>query len=270
MAQPDPYLLTTGQAAKLCEVVPDTILKWIRKGRLRGTRTAGGHYRINPRDLQPHVAPGRLVGQATEATPSSSRTLPCWEYLSDNRVVRDKCKDCKVYQERAAGCLEAGNGQAYADRLCEGSCDECAYYRRVRGLSTNVLVISSDEPLLQRLSTGENDSIVLQTARSAYEASAAVQAFPAAFVIVDQELVATEGNRLLQALSTDPRLTGAKIVLCVPHGATTGRDTEIRGYGGGAVFGTIEKPFGLRRIAAVINSFPIELSPPTEPSKKRK
>ncbi len=40
-------LLTTGQAAKLCEVTPDTVLKWIRKGRLRGGRTAGGHFRIN-------------------------------------------------------------------------------------------------------------------------------------------------------------------------------------------------------------------------------
>ena len=215
MAQPDPYLLTTGQAAKLCEVAPDTILKWIRKGRLRGTRTAGGHYRINPRDLQPHVRPGRLK--------------------ADRR----------------------GNGQTHADR-------------QVRGLSTNVLVISSDEPLLQRLSSEDNDSIVLQTARSAYEASAAVQVFPAAFVIVDQELVATEEKRLLHALSTDPRLTGAKIVLCVPHGATTNWDTESRGYEEDIVFGTIEKPFGLRRIAAVINSFPIELSAAADPSKKRK
>ena len=226
MAQPDPYLLTTGQAAKLCEVVPDTILKWIRKGRLRGTRTAGGHYRINPRDLQPHVPPGRLE--------------------ADRR----------------------GNEEAHAHRLCEGSGEGYAYYRRVRGLATNVLVISADEPLLQRLSTEDNDSIILRTTRSAYEASAAVQVFPAAFVIVDQELVAAEENRLLHALSTDPRLTGAKIVLCVPHGANAGRDTESRGYEEDIVFGTIEKPFGLRRIAAVINSFPIELSAAADPSKK--
>ena len=51
-----PDLLTTGQAARLCSVTPDTVLKWIKKGRLRGVRTAGGHYRIERRLLDPLIA----------------------------------------------------------------------------------------------------------------------------------------------------------------------------------------------------------------------
>ena len=46
-------LLTTGKAARFCSVKPDTVLKWIKKGRLPAARTAGGHYRIEEQDLLP-------------------------------------------------------------------------------------------------------------------------------------------------------------------------------------------------------------------------
>ena len=44
--------LTTGEAAGLCSVKPDTVLKWIKKGQLRAAKTAGGHHRIEYRDLR--------------------------------------------------------------------------------------------------------------------------------------------------------------------------------------------------------------------------
>ena len=44
-------LLTTGKAARLCSVKPDTVLKWIKKGVLPATRTVGGHYRVEEQDL---------------------------------------------------------------------------------------------------------------------------------------------------------------------------------------------------------------------------
>jgi excisionase family DNA binding protein len=39
--------LTTFEAAKLISVTPDSILKWIKSGKLAAFRTPGGHYRIN-------------------------------------------------------------------------------------------------------------------------------------------------------------------------------------------------------------------------------
>ena len=39
-------LLSTGDVAKLFGVTPDAVLKWIKKGKLPATRTAGGHYRV--------------------------------------------------------------------------------------------------------------------------------------------------------------------------------------------------------------------------------
>ncbi|MHC4663312.1 MAG: helix-turn-helix domain-containing protein, partial [Planctomycetota bacterium] len=47
----DQKYLTTGQAAIRCSVSPDTVLKWIRSGLLPARKTAGGHHRINERDL---------------------------------------------------------------------------------------------------------------------------------------------------------------------------------------------------------------------------
>ena len=41
--------LTTFQAADILSVTPDSILKWIKSGKLKARRTPGGHYRI-PRE----------------------------------------------------------------------------------------------------------------------------------------------------------------------------------------------------------------------------
>jgi len=95
-----------------------------------------------------------------------------------------------------------------------------------------------------------------------YEASAIVQHFQAAFELVDQEVLTGGETGLLECLSTDPRLPGAKIILGVQHG-TAGTPSDAADQD--AVISVIEKPFGPRRIAAVVNSFPIERSIPPDP-----
>ncbi len=47
---PDRFL-TTGEAAKHCQVSPVTIFRWIKDGKLPAHRTPGGHYRVRARDL---------------------------------------------------------------------------------------------------------------------------------------------------------------------------------------------------------------------------
>ena len=132
-------LLTTGQAAQLCSVTPDTILKWIKKGRLKGTRTAGGHYRVDRQDLEPFMGRSR-VGRAAMSSAGWGEVddLRCWEYLSDRGRIRDECRQCVVYQVRAARCfVVAGLDQevGHARRFCEVSCEECAVYLRVNCLA---------------------------------------------------------------------------------------------------------------------------------------
>lgn len=47
----EPQWLTTGQAGRLIGVSDDTIVRYIRQGGIKATRTPGGRYRINRTDL---------------------------------------------------------------------------------------------------------------------------------------------------------------------------------------------------------------------------
>src|SRR5674476_143611 len=85
--------LSTGDAARFCSVKPDTVLKWIKSGRLAATRTAGGHYRIDKNDLAaliPRQAASDVLGPETHAGGHSP--LRCWEYLGRPGAITEECR----------------------------------------------------------------------------------------------------------------------------------------------------------------------------------
>lgn len=253
--------LTTGQAAKICTVTPDTVLKWIKKGRLDAIRTAGGHYRINRLDLEGLLPTPHLLGKP-EPPPDgcSPRPLRCWEYMSARGELKKECANCVVYRVRAAWCFEVadleqdiGHARQFCGNVC---CQDCAYYRRIRGMATNVLVITANEELIARLADDENENIALSFARSGYEASAVISSFRPAFVLVDQKMLEEDGSELLECLAHDSRVPGLKILLAVYRTSTpTGADEPAPDY----VDGMIEKPISTNRIATLIESFPVEI-----------
>jgi excisionase family DNA binding protein len=53
----DDIFISTGKAATICCVTPDTILKWIKKDKLKAVRTAGGHFRIKASSLSLFLSP---------------------------------------------------------------------------------------------------------------------------------------------------------------------------------------------------------------------
>jgi len=261
MNRQDRNWLSTGQAAELCAVTPATVLNWIRTGRLEGVRTPGGHYRIKEEKLRPLMAAGR---RSFHRTGAHSRTAPlrCWEYLSDLGEVRNECLDCVVFKVRAAWCFQIatlGLDTGHARRFCPTSCDDCAYYRRVNGIPTNVLIVSPDTELFADLRTMPHDDLVLRFAQNPYEASAVVESFLPAFAVVDLELTAPRRGGFLENLRRDPRLPGLKTVVAVTPGRSGGAG---RGEMSQFVVGHIEKPFNLDHIRAVIESFPVESPPP--------
>ena len=260
-----PYLLTTGQAAKLCSVTPDTILKWIKKGRLSGVRTAGGHYRINRRDIEPlFVSLRQAESELLQSKGHSPHGLRCWEYLGHRDAVKDDCRQCVVYRARATRCFLMAGLQAdigHARRFCRGSCEDCVYYRRVKGLATNVLVITSDDELIGRLSAEEDKRISLRFARNAYEASAIIHDFRPDFAVIDVESIPGGDTELLDSLAADPRAPGLKVTLVVPPGASGRKHAWPKND---LVVNVLEKPFGSRRIAAVINNFPVDFLAPED------
>ncbi len=130
--------LSTGQAAKLCSVTPDTILKWIYAGRLPAYRTGGGHHRIDPKDLEELLerstatvsTPGRLEIQ-------SSRH--CWEFYGRSTVPAT-CRQCVVYRAQALRCYELAKLPAdigHEKLFCQGGCEDCDYYIAARNAASS-------------------------------------------------------------------------------------------------------------------------------------
>ena len=154
-------MLTTGKAARLCSVKPDTVLKWIKKGRLPASRTAGGHYRVEERALTSLLSDNEQPGNGSNGSGTlCSRPMRCWEYM--NHDPGDACRDCVVHRVRATWCFRLANvvrGSGHAKRFCNGVCQECPYYRRVHGLPSNVLVITRDEGLIQDLARRSSKKI---------------------------------------------------------------------------------------------------------------
>ncbi len=259
MKQQQRNWLTTGQAAQLCAVTPATVLSWIRKGRLEGSRTAGGHYRIKRENLE-HllVEEGTSVAGHHANVTTSLTPLRCWEYLAEGDKMRDECGSCVAYRTRTSWCfLIAGqeSGESQIGHACPNSCGECVYYRRVLGLPTRVLVISTDQSLIQHLQSREAPKLKLRFPRSAYEASAVAQSFPPAFAVVDAGSFPIEDGGLIENLARDPRLPGLKIIVGIPGDADPTPAYHTNGHVAAHV---IDRPFGLDQINAVVESYPVE------------
>ena len=257
MASTDQEWLSTGQVAELCAVSPATVLNWLRTGKLDGVRTPGGHFRVQRSRLEPILARRK---RAFHSTVPRTRGAPlrCWEYLCDRGTVRQECLECVVFRVRATWCFQIaalGIDSGHARRFCPTSCDECAYYRRVKGIPTNVLVVSPDQDLLASLKEESADDVVFRFARNAYEASAAVESFLPAFAVVDMDTPTVREGGLLESLCRDPRLPGLKTVLAVGSGRRGREGIQTQDP---FVAGRIRKPFGINEIRAVIESFPVE------------
>jgi len=251
--------LSTGEAAQLCSVARDTVFKWIRRGRLPASRTAGGHYRIAPADLQ-RVVPS----QGVVPEPPSRRSQPleapmrCWGYLSETGEPREECRQCLAYRVGATWCFllrqEQGAGGV---SFCSGpgSCGECPYYRRVLGLSTRVLVISADEDLRATLSDCGEDDLEFHFARTGYEAATLLPECYPAIAVVDSEVDQGGGATLVSQLADDSRIRGLRIIYL------TRRGTVMPPQGLGPRPGTVEvvtKPLGLAGLRFLRDRFPVE------------
>ena len=121
--------LSTGEAAELCSVTRDTVLKWIAAGRLPAKRTAGGHHRIPHHSLIPILQGGSTTGslrEETQSSPERGAALPfqyCWEFYSRNGKVPAGCMECIVYRSGTRRCyelsrlpVEAGHTRLFCER----------------------------------------------------------------------------------------------------------------------------------------------------------
>jgi excisionase family DNA binding protein len=238
--------LTTGQAANILSVTPDTVLKWIRSGQLPARRTAGGHHRIDRDDLNLVTVPTHTQ---TDNTGPQRRTYRyCWEFYGNGNIP-EKCHGCAVYLMRAYRCYEVAKLAPQSGHLkafCENSCDECEYYRLVHEQSTNVLVVTDDESLAERLkSEADAEDFNLEVADCEYLCSLKITNFRADFAVVDCSLGRQTSSDLGHHLAQDPRIPSVRVVLA-------GKDDEFPEECDREVFARMERPFGLDDIRQII------------------
>jgi len=219
MDEKEQELLSTGEVAKLCGVTRDAVLKWIKKGKLPAKQTPGGHFRI-PRDAcqgmameGPHFKP--ITTPSGEG--SQSGPLRCWEYFGEDGSPKKVCQSCLVYLARAQNCFrlaELGEESGHRLHFCRNECRTCAYYRACQGLATEVLVITSDESLIQRLEARTDPKLVsLRFARTGYEGSAVVSTFSPALILMDSDLPEVRTGFLVDSIVEDERIPAARIVV---------------------------------------------------------
>jgi excisionase family DNA binding protein len=123
--------LTTGQAAAIFDVDPDTVLRWIKSGEIKAVRTPGGHYRISRSVFLAKMINDNPVNAKNE--PRS--VLPyCWEYNSVAGKTRKECTSCIVYKSRSSRCYELCELNipvGHAKLFCTQSCNNCQYYKSI-------------------------------------------------------------------------------------------------------------------------------------------
>ena len=248
--------LTTGKAARLLGVEPDTVLKWIKRGKLRASKTTGGHHRIDAREVD-RLLHARASGNSA-MTPEQCRFGPlrCWEYFAGQGEVHAECLECVVYRVRASLCFELLHLQpelAPDRRPCAATCSDCAYYQRVHGEAVRILLISEDPDLLGLVLEPPDPRLQIAAARTAYEASRAVGSFRPAFAVVDRECASLDWKELTAMLSSDDRCPGLRVLLAA--GASSIDPGSPPPAGTAAL---IAKPFGINALLELVGRFPVE------------
>jgi len=247
--------LTTGEAARLCAVERDTVLKWIKRGRLPASRTPGGHHRIARQDLQ------RLLRLPRPSSVARSRmaSLRCWEYLAAGGRIRDECRKCLAFEVGAVRCFRLRQWKQDAGFFCCGprQCEDCPYYRKVAGLPARVLVITEDGAFRRALAAGDA-SVEMKFAGGSYEASRLVVALWPALVVVDEEVDRGGGLRLLERLLSDRAISGSRLLYAV---AGAGRRVKQQRQGVNLLLDVMKKPFGISTIRKILAEDPVEAPP---------
>ncbi|MCP4582207.1 MAG: excisionase family DNA-binding protein [candidate division Zixibacteria bacterium] len=238
--------VSTGQAAELCSVTADTVLKWIKSGRISANRTPGGHYRIRRETLISIIDDGNLPDQIE----NTIRPFQfCWEFYKKNGGSMEKCQECTVYRSRAMRCYEmiqlpAESG--HARMFCKGSCDDCEYFRVVQGQRLNILVITEQENLKTELETQAKDvDFNLRLTDDGYHCSMVIENFRPDFVVIDSSIGIDRCKFFTKHLSEDPRVPYVRIILA-------GELSQVPSDCDKMIFAVINRPFTTGELESLI------------------
>jgi excisionase family DNA binding protein len=238
--------ISTGKAAEICSVTPDTVLKWIKSGKLPAKRTPGGHYRVNRKALQAVIESGSLPARARRV---GQPFQFCWEYYEDNGGFETRCRECIVYRSRASRCyemIELPAESGHSRLHCEGACEDCEYFKVVRGQQLNVLLITRQKQLKKEMEHNlDRLDFNLRLVESEYHCSMAVESFRPDYVVIDCSIGKKECASFTKYLSEDTRVPYVKIILA---GDSHGIPSECNRL----VFAVMSEPFSISELENLI------------------
>jgi excisionase family DNA binding protein len=119
-------LLSTGEAAQYFSVTRDTVLKWIKSGKLKTETTIGGHHRIRLDVDQ--------LRKKHNVDPKGSTQEYCWSYHAKKGKIPSYCLSCIAYLAKAKNCYNLSHLKddgEYSGIHCKKTCDTCKYFHIV-------------------------------------------------------------------------------------------------------------------------------------------
>jgi excisionase family DNA binding protein len=245
--------LTTSQAARLLSVSPDTVLKWVKAGKIKSKRTLGGHFRIPTSEI------GIFNGNEIENLDNglnnnfSAPYQYCWEFLAAEGPIKPECKECVTFRSRASRCYELKDlpgGMGCLNLMCDTECDNCEYYKVVNGQNLNILVLSGNQQIVQDLdSLDDNSTLRIRFSDDEYSAAVAIQEYRPDYIIVDCSFGKKRTGLICNNLFNDIRIPVVRIIL-------SSKSKNINDYCDKEVFGWIRKPFNVDQLTDCIRGVP--------------
>jgi excisionase family DNA binding protein len=241
--------ITTGQAASLCSVTRNTVFKWIQSGHLAARRTAGGHHRIDRRDLEKLISgPGKALTPDNQKHGKSEYRY-CWEY-NGNGNIQDACLDCAVYALRALRCYDVAKlvPDAHHPKVyCDKNCNDCNYFQEMHGKRANVLVVTDDKALsYDLLAQADEARFNLEITDCEYNCSAVINHFKPDFVIIDSKLGIRVSHQMSSHIMKDPRIPYVRVIIA-------GGKEEFPKECDRKVFAHMARPFDISNISECIS-----------------
>ncbi len=237
-------MYSTFQAAEILGVSADTVLKWIKSGKIPATRTLGGHFRIQKDTLV------ELTSQEEPSTLPAKTALPqktfqyCWEFSAQDDTLKDECRRCLVYKSRAKLCYELSSVPkelGLLKLLCDSNCEECDYRKYARDHSLGILVVTDDSEFLADFDDGAS-TLSFKTTKCEYECSSIVEKMRPDLAIIDCSF--HKAKDFCDYLSNDSRIPHVKIILV--------SDTERSfDFNSEKICSRVSKPLNLKHIEDV-------------------
>jgi excisionase family DNA binding protein len=207
--------LSTGEAATLCAVTPDTILKWIKSKKLPATKTPGGHYRIKKNVLQPFtINTNRGCASMVDA---AMKVKYCWEYQAKKGPMLAQCTNCLVFLSRTERCYVIKANTKNLKNVCacsRTSCYDCDYYALTHQPKINVLIVTNNNRFVKDFVHDFKSSCAIHFTSTQTEFMEAVRKNPPNLVILDTGYFTSKAaiTEFLSYLKNDLHLESNRIL----------------------------------------------------------